>query len=294
MRLNFLSLRPTAALLLAILSGAAMPVSAQAPAPIAAFFQHPAFDDAVLSPNGKQLATRIVDKNGHDVLAVIDLESRAARIVAGYTSEDIDRFQWVNDERLVYTLNNKQEAAGDAWLAPGLFAVNRDGSRLVQLAERDAYFVKEATHIKKNILPWNTFLMMEPGAQDSEFIYVRSPESQFNGRGSGLAHVNLLRLNTLTGVSQAVNRPGGVDGWLLDFKGQPRLVTAREREIETVYYLDPASEKWRALTSFDAYVGGQGHLRSARFRPGRHALRHHCVARPDVQLAPLQFRDRKG
>ena len=261
-----LSLRPAAALLLAILSGAAMPASVQASAPIAAFFQHPAFDDAVLSPNGKQLATRIVDKNGHDVLAVIDLESRAAKIVAGYTSEDIDRFQWVNDERLVYTLNNKQEAAGDAWLAPGLFAVNRDGSRLVQLAERDAYFVKEASHIKKNILPWNTFLM-EPGVQDSEFIYVRSPESQLNGRGTGPAHVNLLRLNTLTGASQAINRPGRVDGWLLDFKGQPRLVTARERDIETVYFLDPANEKWRALTSFDAYVGGKDTFSPLGFGP---------------------------
>jgi dipeptidyl aminopeptidase/acylaminoacyl peptidase len=260
------SLRPAAVLIVAALCVATVPAAAQAPAPIAAFFQHPSFDDAVLSPNGKNLATRIVDKNGHDVLAVIDLESRAAKIVAGYTSEDIDRFQWVNDERLVYTLNNKQEAQGDAWLAPGLFAVNRDGSRLVQLAERDAFFVKQSSHIKKNILPWHTFLVA-PGAQDSNFIYVRSDEYQFNGRGKSVDYVNLLRVDTLTGVSQAVNRPGRVRRWWLDHKGQPRLAMTLDGAVETMQYLDPATDKWRAVASFDAYIGGKDVFNPVGFGP---------------------------
>lgn len=266
MKRILLPLRPAATLLVAAFCLTVLPASAQTPAPIAAFFQHPAFDDVVLSPNGKNLATRVVDKNGHDVLAVIDLESRAAKIVAGYTSEDIDRFQWVNDERLVYTLNNKQEAQGDAWLAPGLFAVNRDGSRLVQLAERDDIGIKESTHIKRNILPWHTYLM-GPGAQDSQFIYVRSNEYQFNGRGKSISHVNLLRLDTLTGASQVVNRPGPVHQWWLDHKGQPRLARTLEGPTATVYYLDPASDKWRAVASFDAYVGGKDAFWPVGFGP---------------------------
>jgi dipeptidyl aminopeptidase/acylaminoacyl peptidase len=262
-------LRSATIIFLAALSCTAASAIAQpaARAPIAAFFQHPAFDDAVLSPNGKHLATRVVDKNGHDVLAVIDLESRAAKIAAGYTSEDIGEFRWLNDERLVYTLHNTQEAAGDAWLAPGLFAVNRDGSRLVQLAERDAFFIKESTLIKKNILPSHTFLMEEQGAQDSEFIYVRSTEYQFNGEGKSVDFVNLLRVNTLTGASQAVIRPGRVQRWWLDHKGQPRLAVTREREINTIYYLDPATEKWRAVASFDAYVGGKDAFDPLGFGP---------------------------
>ena len=264
MHLNFAPSRLAAAMLLAVTCSATVPALAQAP--IAPFFQHPAFDDAVLSPNGKNLATRIVDKNGHDVLAVIDLDTRAASIVAGYAAEDINRFQWVSDERLIYTLHDTKEAAGDVLLAPGVFAVNRDGSRVVQLAERDHYFVKEASHIKKNILPWHTYLM-HGGAQDSEFVYLLSNEYEFNGRGKNVDFVNLLRVNTLTGASQVVNRPGRVRHWWLDHKGLPRLAMTLERETETMYYLDPVTDKWRAVTSFDAYLGGKDVFSPVGFGP---------------------------
>lgn len=267
MHLTSFPLRRAAIVILAAMCSASVPASAQtAVAPIAPFFQHPAFGDAALSPNGKNLATRIIDKNGHDVLAVIDLESRAAKIVAGYTTEDIDQFQWVNDERLVYTLGDKQAGDGDVLLAPGLFAVNRDGSRLVQLAERDYYFVKESSYIKKNILPWHTY-MLPPGAQDSEFIYVTSTQYQDNGRGRNVDFINLLRLNTLTGVSEVVARPGPTNAWWLDHKGQPRLARTIERETETMHYLDPATGKWRAVASFDAYLGGKDVFNPLGFGP---------------------------
>ncbi|MDQ2820854.1 MAG: hypothetical protein M3Y65_10740 [Pseudomonadota bacterium] len=235
MHLLSFPLRRAAVLILAAICCAVVPASAQtAPAPIAPFFQQPAFGDAVLSPNGKNLATRVVDKNGHYVLAVIDLESRAAKIVAGYAAEDIRRFQWVNDERLVYNLFDRTEAQGDVLQAPGLFAVNLDGSRLVQLAERRHYFVKESTLIKKNILPWHTW-MMAPGAQDSEFIYVTSTQYKDNGRGKDVDFINLLRLNTITGTSEVVPRPGPTRGWLLDHKGQPRLATTVNGQTQTIH-----------------------------------------------------------
>jgi len=264
LHLTLSSLRPVAALLVATTAGSMF--SAVAQTPIAPFFQRPAYGGAVLSPNGAFLATRIVDKNGHDVLAVIDLETRAATIAAGYASEDVNRFQWVNDERLVYTLNDKTAAQGETWEAPGMFAVNRDGTHVVQLAERNHYRVKESTHIKKNILPWHTYLM-PPGAQDSEFIYVTSPEDQFEGRGKRVDFVNLIRLNTLTGVGQVVPRPGATHGWWLDQQGQPRLAVTRDHEQATIHYLDPATGTWRAVATFDAYIGGQGEFNPVGFGP---------------------------
>lgn len=233
-----------------------LPALAQAPVPIATFFQRPAFNNAVLSPNGKNLATRVVDKNGHEVLAVIDLSTHAATIAAGYAAEDIGQFQWVSDERLAYTLNDKNLAQGETWDAPGLFAVNRDGSHVVQLAERNRYFLKEASHIQKNIQPWHTYLM-PPGAQDSEYVYVTSNVYQFNGNGKTVDYVNLLRLNTLTGVAQTVPRPGKTYAWLLDHKGMPRLAMSLDGAMATIHYLDPGTDKWRALATFDAYVGSK-------------------------------------
>ena len=186
--------------------------------------------------------------------------------MAGYAAEDIREFQWVNDERLVYNLFDKTAAQGDVQLQPGLFAVNLDGSRLVQLAERDYYPVKESTYIKKNILPWHTW-MMAPGAQDSEFIYVTSTQYKDNGRGNDVDFINLLRLNTITGVSEVVPRPGPTHAWLLDHKGQPRLATTVEGQTQTVHYLDPATGKWRAVATFDAYLGGKNVFNPVGFGP---------------------------
>jgi hypothetical protein len=41
--------------------------------------------------------------------------------------------------------------------------------------------------------------------------------------------VNLLRLDTVNGVVQTVQRPGKVTGWLLDHKGEPRLASGSEK-----------------------------------------------------------------
>ncbi|WP_332876707.1 alpha/beta hydrolase family protein [Massilia sp. S19_KUP03_FR1] len=243
-----------------LLLGAGMGLALAAPAPMPAsrvpvdvFFAHASFGGAVLSPNGKSLAARGVAKNGRQVLVVIDLATRDGTLAAAYNDADIRQFQWVNDERLVYTLGDRQLAEGQRVLAPGLYAVNRDGSKPLQLAERDASFVREGSRLKNNILPWHTYLMA-PGAQDTDFIYVSSPAWDDSGYGNNIEHVDLLRLNTLTGSAQAVPRPGNTMEWLLDQKGQPRLATTRKKDVASVYYRDPATDAWRIVASYDAYL----------------------------------------
>jgi len=230
-----------------------LPLAAQPaePVPIDAFFAHASFGGAVLSPSGKHLAARAVAKNGRQILMVIDLATRAGSLAAAYSDADIRQFQWVNDERLVYTLGNRQEAVGEQVLAAGLYAVNRDGTKPLQLAERDASWVRDGSRIKNNILPWHTYLMA-PGAQDSAYIYVTSDER--DDSGNQIEHVNLLRVNTLTGSSQVVPRPGNTIGWLLDQKGEPRLAVTRKKDAESIWYRDPATDAWRMLASYDAYL----------------------------------------
>lgn len=112
----------------------------------------------------------------------------------------------------------------------------------------------------RELLPWHTYLLNDDGAQDSDYIYVQDRDISYPGQ---LNHVDLLRLNTVTGRTAAtVKRPGDSQYWLLDYDGEPRLTITAEKGTSSMYYLDPASKDWRKLGDYDSYTG-----KGARFRP---------------------------
>jgi len=223
--------------------------------PIEAFFNNPVLAGAKLSPSARYLAAVSGAADRRDALIVIDLQAKSAKLVAGYNNVDILEFEWVNDGRLVFNVTDHRLAPGNDFLAAGLFAVDRDGSHLRQLAERRGDSVETVSRIGRKILPWNTYMMNERGAQDSEFIYVESHD--YDDNSYELKTVNLLKLNTLTGAVQTVQRPARVKGWMLDHKGEPRLATAVENGVTTIWYRDPANSGWRVLSTFSTYQGGK-------------------------------------
>ena len=237
--------------------------------PIADFFSNPEFSGALLSPSGKYLAVRMGKKDHRDMLAVITLSDNSVKAVGNFSDADIGSFDWVNDERLVFTATDRTVGQGDARYAPGLYAVNRDGSKFIQLASRAGQpFITAggATAIhSRELLPWNTYLLGQRNKQDSEFIYVVKPAIQRPGQ---VDYIELERLNTLTGRYTAFKRPGDSMSWLLDRDGEPRLTATVEKGIKTIYYRDPAKEQeWRKLVSFNNYTGGKGAFRPLAFGP---------------------------
>ncbi|WP_020653964.1 alpha/beta hydrolase family protein [Massilia niastensis] len=243
-------------LLAAALWAAPHAVAQPAPPPIQHFFANPQLDDARLSPSGRYLAALSGAEERRDMLVVIDLQENKLKVVAGYSNVDVLDFQWVNDQRLLFNVSDKQVGPGGKFEASGLYAVNRDGSHLRQLAARRGITITDVeSYIKVRLLPWHTFMLDQPGAQDSDWVYVSSHDYEKNGE---LRAVNLLRLNTVTGQSQAVQRPRAVKHWLLDNAGEPRLTVSWEGATTTVHYRDPASSQWRAIASFGSYTGGEG------------------------------------
>jgi len=248
---------------LALALCAAMPLHAAAapgPAsdlpPIERFFINPVLSGAKLSPNAQYLAAISGAPGRRDMLVVIDLKANSAKAAASYKDADILNFEWVNDGRLVFNVTDRQTAPGGNYMAAGLYAVNKDGSGMRQLASRRGEAQDTtASLIASKILPWHTFMLGQRGAQDSEFIYVES--NVYEEQTHELRTVNLLRLNTLTGVTQAVQRPGRVTEWMLDHKGEPRLASGSERGVTTIWYREPANDNWRVLSRFDTYKGGQ-------------------------------------
>jgi dipeptidyl aminopeptidase/acylaminoacyl peptidase len=229
----------------------AAPASAALP-PIERFFINPVLADAKLSPDARYLAAISGAPGRRDYLVVIDLQQKTPKLVAGYQDADIRQFDWVNNERLVFDLADKQE--GDTRAAAGLFAVDRDGGKPLQLASRRGG--PPGMGVNRRMLPWHTFMLGGRGAQDSEFIYVTSNEYA-DEHFSVIENVNLLRLDTRTGRSQVVQRPGKVGRWMLDQHGEPRLAMGSEKGVSTLHYRDPATDQWRVLTTFATYKGGR-------------------------------------
>jgi len=261
------SLRHAVLLALSLCAGPVAQAQVQAsPAlpPIEQFFSRPAFNGGLLSPNGRYLAARSSAKGQRDFLVVVDLQTNKGKVVAAYNDADIGEFQWVNGERLIFNVNDRTIGQGDVEYAPGLFAVNADGSLLVQLADRGVRS-QTGTMTGRRILPWHTYMMPGRGAQDSEFVYVRNVIWK---TGYKRNRVSLLRLNTLTGQAQEVSRPKqDVSGWMLDHKGEPRIAFGQDEDVTNIFYLDPASKEWRKLTSYKSYGDNPDDITPLAFGP---------------------------
>ncbi|MFL6657278.1 MAG: alpha/beta hydrolase family protein [Massilia sp.] len=251
-----------------VLAAAAMS-SAQAQQvrpPIEHFFADAQFSAAQLSPNAKFLAVRVAMPGKRESLIVFNLESGGANAAAGFAEDDINHFQWVNDERLVFDTTDRKVGQAHTWHAPGLYAVNRDGTLFEQLVKRDddgGMFNAGASKIVRTTLPWNHYLVRQVGMQNSEFVYVSAPTFD----GDDVRFVDLKRLSTLTGRSTIVPRPDGAQFWLLDHKGEPRIAVSVIKDTQTVNYRDPASGEWRALGSFPVYGNSAGAFFPLAFGP---------------------------
>jgi len=233
--------------------------------PIELFFANPQFGAAVLSPSGRYLAARSGAPGRRDALGVIDLQSDAFKVVAYYSNVDVLQFQWVNDERLMFNVQDKQVGPGAEYLASGLYAVDRDGANLRQLASRNGYAGEAQVGSRipvAKMLPWHTYMLPQPGAQDSDWVYVRNID--YDARQLARS-VSLLHLNTRTGQTRKVAQPGEVDYWLLDHAGQPRLAGSTKQGHAIIHYADPASNQWRVIARFNAYAGDEQSFKPVGF-----------------------------
>jgi len=296
-----MSSNPLKLLNMVLLSLAAGASHAAAPA-IENFFENPSFSAARLSPNAKYLAVRVGSNTVHDGLAILELGTSTLKTAANFQNIDVDNFEWVNNERLVFDTADKRLGTGMRSTAPGLYAVNRDGGALRQLVSHFGESGVSTSGMaftekwKREPLPWNTYMLGQRGAQDSNFVYVISPK--FNG-ADAVDYVDLIQLDTVTGRSKTIPRPAFAQSWLLDQKGEPRIAIGIDRNLEVVYYRDPANDQWRKLTEFDTYKGGRGGFSPLGFSPAgtlyvssnavgdKQALHTYDIASNQISKEPL-------
>ena len=247
-------------------SAAAAVAQSTTPVPVAHFFEKAPFNAARLSPSGKYLAVRVGGNGKRDSLAVIDLATDQAKGVAAFSDVDIDDFQWVNNDRLLFDTIDRELPVGQLDRAPGMYAVNRDGANMMQLVLRkhEESMGRIESKLNRVMLPYNTYMRAQSGPQDSDYVYVE--KVSFNGYAMP-HYVDLQRLNTQNGTVKTVPRPDHTQQWLLDHKGEPRIAIAYERNMTTIHYRDPGNDTWRALVSFDMFKGSADSFKPVAFGP---------------------------
>ncbi|MCG2585894.1 prolyl oligopeptidase family serine peptidase [Massilia sp. TS11] len=214
--------------------------------PVASFFQPAAFARAALSPSGRHVAMLYSAQDERIKLAVMDVETRVPTVVAAMAEGDIASFSWVNDRRLVFSLGDRKEAIGEWSRAPGLFAVDRDGSNLRTLITR---LELPPSSGPRTVLPlWDLFLA-PVGRMDTDDIFVLEPVFS----GERVDAVNLLRVNTRSGAAITLPRPGPVRRWYVDPQGEPRVAMSWEKNITRIHYREPASGAWRVIAEYDSW-----------------------------------------
>ncbi len=233
------------------------PLLAQSPAPASAPAARPAslddlysglnVVDAAISPSGRYLAL-VLRRPEDDLLLVLDLQTSKKEVIqrsmpgqAGKKLEmHISTVYWKSDERLLFrvTVYPQEDAFITAAssqvskMGDRLFAINRDGSKLVAMLGDNRNAALEGAFDLGAIM---SFL-----PKDADHILMLL--DGFNGR-------SLFKVNLETGRGEQVERPSElVVGWWLDVDGNPVVRTTVSGGTVRLFRKDTEG-KWRKFYS---------------------------------------------
>jgi acetyl esterase/lipase len=235
---------------MALLALLALPAFAAPPA-VDLFFKEPLLAGAELSPSGRHVAMLVTQKEGHNRLAVLDVQTMQSTLAFAFKDGDIDQFHWVNDDRLVVSQTVELTRPGMLEYGPGLFAVQRDGSGFKELVETGGGGFVQGQTIGRELLKWNHFWYAGDGLQQGDSVLVWRPDEHHL---KGVDYVRLLRLNTLTGRAVELDAPPHSFGWAMDAKGEPRVAVTEEGNARAIQWRDPAG-RWVKLDEGERFGG---------------------------------------
>jgi acetyl esterase/lipase len=268
-----------------------------APPPAELFYKDAELVDMVLSPSGRKLA--MTTSKGVDRLAlvVMDLDQGGKlRSVARFRDGDVYGARWVDDDRLVYGVVDTFDGSARYSGAPGLFAVNADGSKFRQLVRRQWKPVITDGNVDERLLDWNHRVLAVPrlpagGRNDDVLI------AEFSIGEDGTETPKWL--NTRTGLTRNVGfiEPEGSVNWLADSRGELRVAFTRQQGRQAALWRAPGSKTWTPLFESDLLSvpfaveavddAGGLYVSEASGPGGQRALKHYDFERRQPQDKPL-------
>ncbi len=217
------------------------------------FFRHPQMRSAELSPNGKYLAAVVRSGDGSSMLAVIEVDQpKNVKVVAGFGDASIGRFDWVNNDYLVYSAGMTEEGNVRELQASGLWSVHRDGSgeRLLIVPKVGVRDSTSSRVVDRTLTPdWALAAVPQDGSSEVVVLNVRGDTK------GDLRAVRLARLNVETGIRRFIDEgaPQGTQAWWVDATGQPWALQTRQNDQVAVYLKGRAGD-WIRWKTGDLYV----------------------------------------
>jgi dipeptidyl aminopeptidase/acylaminoacyl peptidase len=272
-------------------------LSNAAPPPAEVFFKGPDIAEAVLSPNGRQLAITTSRGAARTGLAVFDLATGKALRTAQFADGDVSQVHWVNDERLIFGVVDLSDGSGRPHGAPGLYAVNPDGSGMRQLVRRmNRPVVSDGTNRHERLLDWNHRLLRVPAPRAGEANEeVLLAEISLDERRVATP----LWLNTRTGRTRSpgIDAPPGTVDWITDARGELRVALTRREGRLSALWRGPGRDDWQPLFESGLFnapfaihaVDGAGQLyvTQARGQAGETVLSRYDFERRTPEAKPL-------
>lgn len=238
-------------------TGAPTDIAPAQAVPVERFFQHPAVLGAKLSPSGRRLA--MVTSRGSERQALVVVELQPAirvRRVAAFSDIDITRFDWLGDDRLMFSVLDLAAGSGeDQRHGSGLFVVGADGLGLRMLIQRDGGTgAFEASLRQPPLGPGHALLHLPESAASGKASEVIVGRAGF--RGADLESITPLWLNVDTGRTRSMDLAGfslsGAVRWWFDRSGQPRAAAGMLEGKQVQAWRHPQDGRWRELPPEDA------------------------------------------
>ena len=215
------------------------------------FFRPPKLSHAKLSPDGMHVGALLTDDQQKACLIVVGLAKPIqSKAVVCYTQNQIKDLDWVSDQRLVYTvLDSNFDAQSQG--SGGIFAIDVDGEHERRLTTTQWDFNQNTTssNIASKMLAGNYWIAGVPNDGTDDVIVFKE---EYNEVRRSVRIPMLYRLNTRTQkLTQIVDHtPGNIIHWVLDTKGQPKVLTSYANGVNTIYYLPSKNGEWESVASF--------------------------------------------
>ena len=231
-------------------AGVPAPANAAKPLPTEAFFKKPVLGAPTLSPSGKKIAMLVATESGRIGLAVADIATPDKfKGIAQFPDADLRSVHWVNDERLVFDLTDRQAAMGEQ-LSSGLYAVNADGSDFIWLIERTGNYSATAGALRRPLPSRNQFMGPIHDGSDDVLILRWIPTDRGQPPKTSVMRLNTRSMGVRHLFSESV--PNGTVGWVLDPSLQPRLVMTNDGKKDgAVYWRGAGASGWTELYRYD-------------------------------------------
>lgn len=209
---------------------------------IESFFQPASFSTATLSPDGKNVAMLIAGPNKRLALSIMETSSTSPKVIARFSNADITSVTWVNNNRLVYGMGDRQIGGTEARMGPGLVAIDKDGGNTREIIARTS------GNTGFRVLGPRYSFFRPTGVAGSDDIFI----TQNSGTLTAPA-ATLMRVNTMTGLANGLASPPNSGSFLTDRAGELRVAVSTNEKLTSVQYRDPKDNNWRTLISFDPF-----------------------------------------